>query len=185
MGDTEGKTDPVKILLVGNGGVGKTSILNLLLGDRLAEPNDDTWDLKNMTVPYRGGSRQVILTDTAGQERFRELTSISYKCVDVVYLVYSIDDRDSFKDINHWIEQVNIYLPGNTVPRILVASKIDLENRVISTQEGEDFAKSHGMTYLETSAKENKGIQEVLKLALDPPVAKGGDKEKGGCCNVQ
>jgi len=171
--------EPVKLLLVGDAGVGKTCLLNRLNGDPFAETNED-WEVKRIMVPFNGVSRSVILTDTAGQERFRELTSASYKSVDTVFIVYSIEDRESFTHVSKWLEEVNRYVPNKAVPRILVANKVDLEKREITTEEGDAFAKSKNMQYLETSAKTDKNVQEIMNITLTPPKQEGG-----GCCILQ
>jgi len=177
MGDQQ---EPFKLLLVGDANVGKTSLLNRLNGDAFSDTNED-WDQKRITIPYNGGSRNIILTDTAGQERFRELTSASYKSVDAVFITYSVDDKKSFDNVTKWIEEVNRYVPNKAVPRILIGNKIDLETRAVTNEEADAFAKSHSMQYLETSAKENKNVQEIINIALS---SGGSDKEGGGCCSV-
>jgi len=173
--------EPFKLLLIGDAGVGKTSLLSILNQDAFSDTYED-WDMKRITYNFRGATRQVILTDTAGQERFRELTSASYKGVDAVFIVFAIDEKDSFSHVDKWMGEVDRYVPNKAVPRFLIANKIDLENRQISTEEGDSFAKSHNMQYLETSAKENKNVQEILNLALS---SQGSDKDGGGCCMIQ
>jgi len=173
--------EPFKLLLVGNAGVGKTSLLNRLNGDAFSDTNQD-WDVKRINISFNGVTRVIILTDTAGQERFRELTSASYKSVDCVFIVYSIDDKASFSDVENWVKQVDLYVSSKSVPRIIIANKVDLDERQVSTEEGEAYAKSKGMRYLETSAKTDKNVQEIINMALTPQKP---EKEGGGCCILQ
>jgi len=177
MGD---QPEPFKLLLIGDANVGKTCLLNRLNGDAFSETNED-WDMKRIMIPFNGVTRVILLTDTAGQERFRELTSASYKNADCVFIVYSVDDRDSFGHIDKWLEETNRYVPNKAVPRIIIGNKIDLENRAITTEEGEAFAKGKGLQYLETSAKTEKNVQEIIKMALTPAKA----EKQGGCCSIQ
>jgi len=177
----EDSSDPLKLLVIGFPGVGKTCLLNRIYGDDFAETNED-WDLKRTTLTSGNITRSVILTDTSGEERFRELTSASYKNADIVFIVYAIDDQASFDQVEKWIGEVNRYVTNKSIPRVLVGNKIDLENRVISTEKGQTYATEHGMQFLETSAKTNHNVDAMIKIALTPP---GSGKSGGGCCLVQ
>jgi len=172
-------SEPLKILLVGDAGVGKTKLLDRIYGDDYSEEAKDEWDQKRITLTYNGISRPVILTDTAGQERFRELTSASYKNVDTVFIVYGVDDKESFDHVEKWNGEVSRYVTNKAIPRVLVANKIDLESRVITTEQGQAVATSHNMQFLETSAKTGHNVQEMIRITLTPP------KSGGGCCLLQ
>jgi len=179
MGDA---SEPTRLLLVGDANVGKTSLLNRLNGVAFGESTED-WDMKSITVPFGGQTRTVILTDTAGQERFRELTSASYKGADIIFVVFAVDDKDSFDHVARWLEECDRYVPPkNHVPRVIIANKVDVDDRKVSTQDGEAFASSKSLRYLETSAKTDKNVQEILKITLS---RQDGAKEGGGCCSVQ
>lgn len=174
--------DPFKLVVTGDASVGKTSLLSILNGDGFPDVCQD-WDIKNISVPFAGRNRTVLLADTAGQERFRSLTSLLYKNADVVFIVFAIDDRESFDHLDKWLEEVDRYLPNKAIPRFLVGNKIDLTDRKVTTEEATNFAKANGIKqYLETSAKENKNVQEMLNLALSSQAA---DDEGGGCCVIQ
>ena len=99
-----------------------------------------------------------------------------------MFIVYSIDDKASFSDVENWVKQCDLYVTNKSVPRIIIANKVDLDDRQVSTEEGEAYAKSKGMRYLETSAKTDKNVQEILNMALNPPKP---EKEGGGCCMLQ
>jgi len=172
--------DPLKLLLVGCAGVGKTCLLNRIYGDDFAETNED-WDVKRTTLTSGNITRPVILTDTAGMERFRDLTSVSYKNVDIVFIVYAVDEKPSFEQVEKWIGEVNRYVTNKSVPRVLVGNKIDVENRAVSTEEGRAYATSHNMQFLETSAKTNQNVSEIVKIALTPVKP----AKEGGCCSLQ
>jgi len=173
--------DPLKMTVVGDPGVGKTSLLNRIYGDEFGEPGED-WENKRTQLTANGITRSVILTDTGGMERFRELTSASYKSADIVFIVFAVDDKQSFEHADKWVEEVNRYVPNKAVPRVLVCNKIDLDTRDVTTEQGQAYASSHNLLYLETSAKTNHNVPEMIKLTLAPP--KQG-KEGGGCCLLQ
>jgi len=175
----EESSDPLKILLVGDAGVGKTCLLNRMYGDDFAEVNED-WDYKRTQLTSGGVTRPVILTDTAGQERFRELTSASYKNVDIVFIVYAVDEKDSFDHVEKWIGEVNRYVTNKSIPRVLVGNKVDVDTHNVSTEQGQTYASAHSMQFLETSAKTEHNVAEMVKIALTPPKA-----PSSGCCILQ
>ena len=95
-----------------------------------------------------------MLWDTAGQERFKTITASYYKGAHGIILVYDITDRQSFKDIENWLAEVDKYGNENVV-KMLVGNKSDLEaNRQVKTEEGKSLADSLGIKFLETSAKD-------------------------------
>jgi len=176
----EDSADPLKILLVGDAAVGKTCLLNRIYGDDFAETNED-WELKRTQLTSGNITRQVILTDTAGQERFRQLTSMSFKNVDIVFIVYAIDDKESFDHVEKWVGEVNRYVTNKAIPRVLVGNKVDLDSRVVSTEQGQAYASAHTMQFLETSAKTKQNVDEMVRIALTPPAP----AKSSGCCLLQ
>lgn len=125
-----------------------------------------------------GKPRNVILADTAGQERFRELTSASYKSVDAVYVVYAVDDEATFRNCDKWLGEIDRYVQNKSVPRIVLANKADLAStRAVTADAGAAYAQSRGLPYLETSAKTDQNVYDALQLAFAPP-----KPAKSGCC---
>eukprot|EP01099_Mayorella_cantabrigiensis_P000093 TRINITY_DN103_c0_g1_i3.p1 TRINITY_DN103_c0_g1~~TRINITY_DN103_c0_g1_i3.p1 ORF type:complete len:116 (-),score=32.81 TRINITY_DN103_c0_g1_i3:320-667(-) len=82
-------------------------------------------------------------------------------------------NRESFEHVNIWLHEIDLYATNQDVVKLLVANKIDKDNRVVSTQEGIDFARSKSMVYIEASAKTKAGIQqtfeELVQKILDTP----------------
>ena len=123
-------------------------------------------------------SKRIKLTiwDTAGQERFRTLTSSYYRGAQGVVMVYDVTRRDSFENLEQWLKEVKLYSPnsGEGVVKLLVGNKIDLkDNRKVSREEAEAWARSQGMLFLEASAKTRTGIKQcfmevVQKIVEDP-----------------
>ena len=99
--------------------------------------------------------------DTSGQERFAKLSYTFYKNAMGIILAYAIDDRDSFKRIKFWLDQVN-ELASKDVRKLLVGTKIDLTGRKVKYNEGLVLAEEHGMAFFETSAIENFNVEEVM-----------------------
>ncbi|KPP73581.1 ras-related protein Rab-21-like [Scleropages formosus] len=104
-----------------------------------------------------GGKR-----DTAGQERFHALGPIYYRDSNGAILVYDITDEDSFQKVKNWVKELRKML-GNEISLCIVGNKTDLEKeRTVSVQEAEGYAESVGAKHYHTSAKLNKGIEELF-----------------------
>jgi Ras-related protein Rab-18 len=156
-----------KVLLIGDSGVGKSCILIRFTDDTFDSNQQSTIgvDFKVKTVDAAGRRVKLTLWDTAGQERFRTLTSSYYRGAQGIALVYDVTRRDTFEYLPQWLKEVDIYSPngGKDVVKVLVGNKIDcVDDRVVSRQEGEAWARKKGMLYLECSAKTSAGISQVF-----------------------
>jgi Ras-related protein Rab-1A len=105
---------------------------------------------------------KLQIWDTAGQERFKTITASYYKGAHGIILVYDITDRQSFKDIENWLAEVDKYGNENVV-KLLVGNKSDLEaSRQVKTEEGKTLADSLGIKFLETSAKDAVNVEKAF-----------------------
>ena len=165
-----------KVVLLGESGVGKTCII--------AQFTNGTFDANTVTSLTAQFIRKTMefaddknitfdIWDTAGQEKYRSLAKIFYKDAKVIVLVYDITSKDSFVQMKeYWYEQIK--QQGNKDVIIAVAAnKGDLyEKRVISNEEGEEFAKQIGAIFATTSAKDDSGILELFqnigRTIMDP-----------------
>ena len=130
-----------KLIMIGNSGVGKSSILYQLLDNNFVDhPHTIGVDFGMMVKDYRGKKVKLQIWDTAGQENYLSITRSYYRNVNVVIMVYDVNNRNSFDSLKKWISEVknNVDDPGVCV--ILVGNKIDLSGRVVSHVEGEEFA---------------------------------------------
>ncbi|ETO80300.1 hypothetical protein, variant 7 [Phytophthora nicotianae P1976] len=120
-------------------------------------------DFKVKMMQVDGKKIKMTIWDTAGQERFRTLTSSYYRGAQGIVLVYDVARRDTFENLDLWLQEVEVYSPagGRDVVKLLVGNKIDKE-RVVSRREAEDWARSKGMLFVESSAKTKIGIQQVF-----------------------
>ncbi|KAK7811190.1 hypothetical protein U0070_019221 [Myodes glareolus] len=130
----------------------------------------------------------AISEDTAGQERFHALGPIYYRDSNGAILVYDITDEDSFQKVKNWVKELRKML-GNEICLCIVGNKIDLEKeRHVSIQEAESYADSVGAKHYHTSAKQNKGIEELfldlckrmIETAQVDERAKGNGASQGG-----
>jgi len=99
--------------------------------------------------------------DTAGQERFRTITQTYYKGAMGIILVYDVTQEPTFNNITNWLKQIDSHA-SEDVARVLVANKIDLPNRVVSKEQGEQLGQQYGLTYFETSALTGVNINELF-----------------------
>lgn len=153
-----------KLIIVGDSGVGKSSLLNRFSDDVYTDSYISTIgvDFKIRTIDTNGKICKLQIWDTAGQERFRTITSSYYRGAHGILLVFDITNPESFTNIQQWLSEVNNYA-SETVNLILIGTKADLaEKRKVSYSDACDFAKVHNMEYVETSAKTSINIDSAF-----------------------
>eukprot|EP01017_Pseudomicrothorax_dubius_P041633 TRINITY_DN6678_c0_g1_i2.p1 TRINITY_DN6678_c0_g1~~TRINITY_DN6678_c0_g1_i2.p1 ORF type:complete len:205 (+),score=46.67 TRINITY_DN6678_c0_g1_i2:143-757(+) len=165
-----------KLLLVGNSAVGKSSIL-LRFTDNIF--NDSFLptigvDFKIRTYNVGGKQAKLQIWDTAGQERFKTITSTYYKGAHGIMLVYDVTDRQSFRDVENWVQEVEKQASENVV-KVLIGNKCDLDKeRQVTFDEGKEYADSIGIKFLETSAKAATNIDKVFQTVANEIKARIG-----------
>lgn len=166
-----------KVLLIGDAGVGKSSMLLRFTDDSFDENLGSTIGVDFKVKVVTAGEKKVKLTlwDTAGQERFRTLTSSYYRGGQGVILVYDVTRPETFENLHQWLEEIETYTParGTEIVKLLVGNKID-RKRAVSRETAEAWARQKGMIFLETSAKDDLGIDaafdEVVQKIVENPV---------------
>ena len=168
--------DVNKVVIVGESGVGKTCIMAQFIENKFEEEF-----VSSLTTQYRRKKIQLVtgedvtfdIYDTAGQEKYRAIAKLYYKNARVVILVYDITDIKSFEAMkNYWYEQVKDIQTENLIIAI-AGNKCDLyEERQVENETGEEFAKSINAIFVETSAKNDSGIDKLFEnigyKILDP-----------------
>ena len=195
-----------KVLLLGNSNVGKSSLFLRFV--------DDIWndtfvptigvDFKIKTFDIDDKKIKMPIWDTAGQERFKNIIASYYRGAHGILLIYDVTDKDSFKNLSNWLIEIEKNASKNVL-KVLIGNKSDLEDkRVITINQGKEFADTYGLKFLETSAKKNVNVneafetlgRELMQAADDKKitrqkqnkkisVAKVQDlntEKKGGCC---
>lgn len=158
----------VKIIVIGDGGVGKTSILVTYSTDAFPTKHVPTvFDNYEDDISVDGKSVRMELWDTAGQEEYDRLRPICYKNCDVFVVCYSIRDRSTLEHIKgKWIPEIHKYQPG--VPWILVGTKADLREGAdaedyVAIETAKNLGTELGASeFLECSAKTQAGLKDVM-----------------------
>jgi len=168
-----------KLVVVGDGGCGKTCLLIVYAENRFPEAYIPTVFENYVTqVQFDGKLIELALWDTAGQEEYDRLRPLSYPESDVILIVFSIDFPVSLANVqDKWYPEVAHFCEGT--PLILVGTKIDLRHddqtrRMLGAQgqtpithdQGIHMAREIGAKYIECSAKTGAGVQDVFALAL-------------------
>ncbi|RUS83315.1 hypothetical protein EGW08_008937 [Elysia chlorotica] len=152
-----------KLLIIGDSGVGKSSLL-LRFADNIFSGSYITTigvDFKIRTIDVSGERVKLQIWDTAGQERFRTITSTYYRGTHGVLVVYDVCSGESFANVQRWLHEIDQNC--DVVNRILVGNKDDdPERKVVLTQDAERFAERMQIQLFETSAKDNKNVEEMF-----------------------
>ena len=201
----------LKVVLVGQSGVGKSSIMLRFTDDKFNETYVNTIgvDFRFRTMKVGDEKVKIQIWDTAGQEKFRTMTSTFYRGADAIFLVYDITDSNSYDELmGYWAKEVE--KQGQDCPFIVVVgNKSDLESKrkVKKPEEAKKKVKLGGIERvartIETSAKlsdnvyeifeelarENLKLKDIKKTTKDPnelaakiKAIKTGDKEDGCSC---
>uniref|UniRef100_A0A7S2D3W7 Ras-related protein Rab-1 n=1 Tax=Florenciella parvula TaxID=236787 RepID=A0A7S2D3W7_9STRA len=194
----------IKLLMIGDSGVGKTCLLLRYANDSFSPTFITTIgiDFKIKNIELDGKRIKLQIWDTAGQERFRTITTSYFRGAQGILLVYDVTDRGSFNSIRNWVGQIQQHADVH-VNKILIGNKCDIEDqRMVSKEEGEKLAKEYDIKFFETSAKQDFQVDsgfvtiagEVKNRLISegaPAVrnnnhikagAGGGGKKKSGCC---
>lgn len=151
-----------KLILLGNIDVGKTSLIIRFADNTFSEEINGEIDQKSRDLKIDGKTVRLIITDTAGQERFRTLTSSYYRNADAIIVVYDITDQESFTDVEGHITEGTRY--SQRSEKFLVGNKTDLESeRVIKTDSGKSLADKHSIMFFETSAKTGAEVDKFFE----------------------
>jgi Ras-related protein Rab-5C len=158
----------MKLVLLGEGQVGKTSIVTQLVSRTFRPAMSATIGIafQPYTLATPQGSVTIHIWDTAGQEQYRALTPMYYRSADVALLVYDVTTVESFDAMEKWLEDLKEKAP-TLVNIIIVGNKIDLiDQRTISEELGKGFAQKHSVKlHMEVSAKTGQGIVELFTAA--------------------
>ena len=153
----------IKFIMIGNSDVGKTSLMVRYFDSQFLENTKASIgvDVKVQRLEILDRKVKLYVFDTAGQERMRSITKSYYRQAMGVILVYDVTSQTSFDDVEQWIRKIDENAKEDLL-KILVANKIDKDDRVISTQMGIELANRMKMTYYEASAMKGFGLDNIF-----------------------
>jgi len=151
-----------KIIFIGDIYVGKTSIINVLMGQKFNNEYEASIgvDFFSKTIKYKGKTIKLQIWDSAGQEKFRSLIPNYIRGSSLVFIVYDITNKKSFDNLQTWIDFVNNIENSNIV---ILGNKVDLDSqRQVTTEEVEKFCEEKNYEFYEVSAKEDNNLNNML-----------------------
>ena len=162
----------IKLLIVGDSNVGKTSLLLQYTDNYYPDQHTATigFEYKIKTFQYKDYKIKLQIWDTAGQERFHSITNNFFHNADGILFVYDITSRQSFNGVKVWIKEAEEI--GNFYKRLLIGNKCDLsDKRNISIEELEKYCEEKNIDFFETSEKENiylvEAFNKIVELILE------------------
>jgi len=159
--------EPFKVVLVGDSGVGKTSIIAQFIDQNFQEDQQSTTGGTFFSKSVICGGGKILkfeIWDTAGQEKYRSLTRMFYKDSNAAVMVYDVTRKDSFEGLkNYWTGQIKESSPENIILAI-AANKSDLiEQEAVDEGEARNYAKELNALFVSTSAKSSEGINSLFE----------------------
>lgn len=151
----------LNILLLGDSGVGKTSLLMRYMSNKFTESHISTLGVEYQKKIIKVDDKQVELKiqDTSGQDRFRAISKNYYKDVDGIMFVFDATNRESFEHINSWLKEVEENAAN--FEYIIVGNKMDLES-IIDVNDEDVKEEYKDKKFLKTSAKTGEGVEEIF-----------------------
>lgn len=167
-----------KFLILGDSQIGKTSILERYVNDSFKENYLVTVgvDKRFKYVKANGFDIDITLTDTAGQERFRSLSKMSYKNADGILVGFALNAPDTLESVSYWIDQINNNTSkGGNVSLVLFGNKCDDEKNIaIKKEKIDEISSKYGLKYFETSAKLDINIKNIFEYLVKETIVKKG-----------
>lgn len=171
----------LKIILLGDVSVGKTSIIKRLQYNEFNQFYNTTTSVDFAAVTFQidnnGSKADVLVWDTCGSERFRSITKTYYNNINGVLLVYDICNKKTFENLCYWVDDLNNSIPKNNnnliTPVLIVGNKADDNNkREVSCVEAENWCRSNGFIYLEASAKSGYNVEYIFEELIQQIIIK-------------
>ena len=158
--------DLFKLVIIGDSGVGKSCILLRFADDTFTENYYSTIgvDFRFKCVDIGERKCKLQIWDTAGQERFKTVTSAYYRGADGIMIIFDQTDKESFNNIQHWIEDISRYSTDEPA-KIIIANKDDMaeEKKIVKNEDINELEKKTGLEVIKTSAKTGENVEYAFK----------------------
>ena len=161
----------LKVILLGDGGVGKSCLMNRYISNKFDTQCFHTIGVEFLNKDIRVGGKVVTLQiwDTAGQERFKSLRTPFYRGADCCLLTFSLTDDASFKNLQMWKTEFLHYSDvsdATKFPFVVLGNKVDLDEREVDHDDAERWCRQQNMPYYETSAKDAINVDAAFEAAV-------------------
>ena len=164
----------ISIGTIGDSQVGKSAMTEIYLNREFSEEYLTTIGInintKDTKIIINGEEKEikVKIWDTAGQEKFKSISTQYIKNCDGILLIYAINNKKTFENIENWLNEIEHKKKKNNIPLVLIGNKIDLEKeREVSFQEGEKLAQIYNMEFFECSAKDKINVNECFNCLIE------------------
>ena len=158
----------LKLLLLGDSSVGKTSILLKYISNKFDESSISTVgvDYMDKIIDYNKFKIKLQIWDTSGEEKFRTITKNFYRNADGLLVVFDLTKKESYEHIRSWINEAKEN--NDKLKTILIGNKLDLKDeRIVAIDVAKQFAEKNNLKYIETSAKDGTNINESFQAIID------------------
>ena len=156
----------IKIVIIGDSGVGKTNFIFRFAENSFSDMHVATvgLDYKSKIIILRSSKKRVRIQiwDTAGQERYMAVNKNTLQKVQGIIIMYDLTNRKSFENLERWFNIVSQNFPGKTI--FLVANKLDLadDKRIVTVEEGQKLAEENNMKFYEGSGQNGENVEEIF-----------------------
>ena len=158
----------LKLLLLGDSSVGKTSILLKYISNKFDESSISTVgvDYMDKIIDYNKFKIKLQIWDTSGEEKFRTITKNFYRNADGLLVVFDLTKKESYDHIKSWLDEAKEN--NDKLKTILIGNKLDLKDeRIVAIDVAKQFAEKNNLKYIETSAKDGTNINELFQAIID------------------
>ncbi|XP_028669141.1 ras-related protein Rab-7a isoform X1 [Erpetoichthys calabaricus] len=161
----------LKVILLGNSGVGKSSFMNQYVNHRFTNMYRATIGADFLTKEVNVDERNVVLQiwDTAGTERFQSLGVALYRGADCCLLMFDVTSAASFQALDTWKKEFAIQadpVEPDKFPFVVIGNKTDLDHREVSMRQAQDWCRQNNALYFEASAKEAINVEKAFQGAV-------------------
>ena len=170
----------LKIILIGDSFVGKTTIINTYTENNFNDELCPTIGLENKVkiIDIRGFKAKIQIWDTAGQEKFNSLTQQFFRNTDGILLIFDLTNKSSFNNIKKWLSEVKTYT-DHSIKKLLIGNKADMKDKIkVNKNDIDNFCKEkNNIKYMEISAKDNLNVSNVFETLINSIIGKRTNEE--------
>lgn len=177
----ESTDNKLKIVVVGDSGVGKSNIISRFMKDKYSEETKATIGVEFLSKTFRvnGTIIKLEVWDTAGQERYKSITTSYFRGSNGAIIVFDLTRESSFENVEKWLNEIKDRSKSK-VSTLLVGNKCDLKDKIaITSERGKEKARILEMPYMETSALDGTKIKDAFYLLIKQMYEQYGVKKEG------